>query len=327
LPGSEFSIIRRFFAGRVAAQAPEWLKLGIGDDAAVIQPPPGRELVCTLDTLIAGRHFPEQTEAASIGWKSLAVNASDLVAMAADPAFFLLSLTLPGEDDGWLERFADGLFRAADAFGMRLVGGDTCRGPMSISIQANGWTPPGAAVTRSGARPGDDIWLSGRVGDAALALRLLWGEVDPQSVDAATTAACYSALNYPQPRIELIPLLRAQASAAIDISDGLVADLGHLLEQSGVGARIEAGRLPLNAWFARSDDRDLALSGGDDYEILFTAQPSSRDAIARAARQLPFALTRIGEITESGYWLEAGSGSSAARSDLSDYRGYDHFQD
>ncbi len=325
MAGSEFDIIRRHFARRVGA--PEWLKLGIGDDAAVIQPPSGRQLVSTLDALISGRHFPENTEAASIGWKALAVNASDLVAMAAEPAFFLLSLSLPEDDEHWLERFADGLFRAANAFGMTLVGGDTCRGPLSISIQANGWVEEGGFVTRAGARIGDRIWLSGRIGDAALALRLLWREIDPQDVDAATTADCFTALNYPQPRLPLIPLIKAHASAAIDISDGLSADLGHLLDQSAAGALIDGQRLPLNDWLrSRAGDRDdalsLALCGGDDYEILFTAPAEATPAIRAAAQALPFALTEIGRITEAGRWLDTGE----RRVELDHYRGYDHFK-
>ncbi len=320
--GSEFSIIRRHFQ-LPDRSAPEWLRLGIGDDAALIEPPPGRLLVSTLDTLVSGRHFPEATEAASIGWKALAVNASDLVAMAADPAHFLLALTLPDDDDAWLERFADGLFRAADVFGMILVGGDTTRGPLSVSIQANGWVDAGRAVTRSGARPGDRIWISGRVGDAALALRLLRGEVDADRVDAATTAACFTALNYPRPRIELIPLLRQQASAAIDVSDGLAADLGHLLDASGVGAVIEGERLPVNRYLRDTDGFDLALTGGDDYELLFTAPPEADAALDAAARELPFALTRIGSVTESGRHLVL----DGRHRDLDDYRGYDHFRE
>ena len=321
--GSEFSLIETHFSRPAAIEPPRWLKLGIGDDAAVIEAPPNRQLVSTLDTLVEGRHFPESTEAASIGWKSLAVNVSDLVAMAADPAHFLLSLTLPQDDESWLARFSDGLFRAAEAFGMTLVGGDTCRGPLSISIQANGWVPPDQFVTRSGASSGDRIWLSGCVGESALGLALLQGRIDPEKVDAATTARAYTALNYPQPRTELIGLLRRHATAAIDISDGLAADLRHLLEQSGVGAVIDRSALPLVDALSPKQQLELALGGGDDYEILFTAPPAADDVLREAARQLPFGLSPIGHITESGCWLV----EDRERTDLNDYRGYDHFSD
>ncbi len=315
---SEFRLIERFFQRE---QHPAWLRLGIGDDAAVIDPPAGRQLVSTIDTLVEGRHFPVGTEAGSIGWKALAVNASDLVAMAADPTHFLLALTLPDADEAWLERFSDGLFRAADSFAMTLVGGDTTRGPLAVSIQANGWTDAGACITRDGAQIGDDIWLSGRLGDAALALALLQGRVAADEVDAATTAACYTALNYPRPRIELIPLLRRHARAAIDVSDGLAADLGHLLDRSGVGAVIEAERLPLNDWYRSGGDPGLALGGGDDYEILFTAPPEATTALRRDAEGLPFALTRIGRVIDSGAWLV----TEGQQRDLSEFGGYDHF--
>ncbi len=321
--GPEFALIETHFARRAAKQRSAWLKLGIGDDAAVIVPPAGWQLVSTLDTLIEDRHFPASAEPASIGWKALAVNVSDLVAMAADPSHFLLSLSLPQMDENWLDGFADGLFRAAEAFGMTLVGGDTCRGPLSISVQANGWVPADRFVTRSGARAGDRLWLSGHVGEAALGLALLQGHIGPDQVDAATRARADRALNHPQPRTELIGLLREHASAAIDISDGLAADLRHLLEQSGAGAVIERSALPLVDALLPPRRLELALCGGDDYEILFTAPPAADDALREAAEKLPFPLSAIGHIGESGCWLEQGG----ERIDLNDFRGYDHFSD
>lgn len=323
MASSEFSLIETHFARRAGTGRPDWLKLGIGDDAAVIQPPAGRQLVSTVDTLIAGRHFPENSESMSIGWKSLAVNASDLVAMAADPAHFLLALTLPEVDEDWLSRFSDGLFRAAETFGMTLVGGDTCRGPLSITIQANGWVANNRYRTRAGARPGDRIWLSGRVGDAALGLALLQQRVAPDDVDAQTSATCMTALNYPQPRLGLIPLLREQATAAIDVSDGLVADLRHLIDASEVGAVIVRDVLPVNDWLRDRERLDLALAGGDDYEILFTAPPAADVQLQDAAKTLTHDLKLIGEITaEPGLRMQA----DGKFVDLDRYRGYDHFQ-
>ena len=314
----EFSLIRRYFSERAQSRLKSDVIVGIGDDAAVLQPPPQAELVSTIDTLVAGRHFPDQTAASDIAYKSLAVNVSDLAAMAAEPAFFLLSLTLPAASDKFLIDFADGLFSAADAFDIDLVGGDTCRGPLSISIQANGYVPTGSFVSRAGARPGDRILVSGRLGDAALGLALLQDRIKP-GPDLASN--CIDALNRPRPRLDLRRLLRQHATAAIDVSDGLVGDLRHILEQSGVGARIDKHQLPVNDWIRQHQQYDYALSGGDDYQILFTVPADVCDQVLEEAGESNIDLTVIGEITESAFVMI----EQDQQLDLSNYKGFDHF--
>ncbi len=314
----EFSLIRHYFSDRASASVNSDVILGIGDDAAIIQPPPQVELVSSIDTLVAGRHFPDQTSASDIAYKSLAVNVSDLAAMAAQPAFFLLSLTIPAASDKFLLDFADGLFAAASEFEIDLVGGDTCRGPLSISIQANGYVPAGSFVSRAGARPGDLIMVSGQLGNAALGLALIQQRLE---LEANLGKTCIDALNRPQPRLDMRNLLRQYATAAIDISDGLVGDLRHILEQSGVGARIDKQQLPVNDWIRQHDRYDYALVGGDDYQILFSVAPQQRDQVMELARQSGIELSVIGEITESAFVMI----DQEQQQDLSNYKGFDHF--
>ncbi len=314
---AEFSLIEDYFSAQ-ARRRPTPALLGIGDDGAVLEIPPRQQLVVTMDTLVAERHFPATTDPVDIGWKSLAVNVSDLVAMAATPFYFLLSLTLPAADDAFLRGFSRGLFEAADAFGIALVGGDTCKGPLSISIQASGLVSRQQFVTRSGARPGDHILLSGCVGAAALGLESIRQGL---TLSAAQQASCAHALNRPQPRLDLIEPLRRYASAAIDVSDGLVADLGHILEQSGVGAELVQSRIPACDGVIESNRLDLALGGGDDYEIVFTVAEAHMPALLQDAADVGLALFDIGLITTSGYFMRQGS----ARMDLSTTRGFDHF--
>ncbi len=314
----EFSLIRRYFSDRATASVNSNVILGIGDDAAVIQLPPQVELVSSIDTLVAGRHFPDQTSASDIAYKSLAVNVSDLAAMAAEPAFFLLSLTMPAASDKFLRDFADGLFAAASEFGIDLVGGDTCRGPLSISIQANGYVPAGRFVSRAGAQPGDLVMVSGQLGNAALGLALIQQRLEP---DPGLGKPCIDALNRPQPRLDMRNLLRQYATAAIDVSDGLVGDLRHILEQSGVGARIDKQLLPVNDWIRQHDCYDYALVGGDDYQILFSVAPQQRDQVMELARQSDIELSVIGEITESAFVMI----DQDQQQDLSNYKGFDHF--
>lgn len=273
--------------------------LGIGDDAAVLELARGERLVACVDTLVAGVHFPPGTAPADLGWKSLAVNLSDLAAMGAEPRFALLALTLPDDDPVLVRGFSAGFDALARRHGVALVGGDTTRGPLSISVTALGALPRGAALGRGGARVGDEIWVSGTLGDAAAALALLdarSGTVAPR--DAATLKR---RLDRPEPRVALGLALRGLATAAIDVSDGLLADLDHVLAASRVGARIERDRIPVSPVLRRvvpdAEARArLALAGGDDYELVFTARPSRAARLLAAAAQARTRITRIGRI-------------------------------
>ncbi len=309
----EFELIRRYFS-RLAPEAPG-LRLGIGDDCALIELPPGHELAVTTDTLVAGRHFPVSTNPRDIGWKSLAVNLSDLAAMGAEARWFTLALTLPTPDPEWLAGFAEGLQALAVQSGVALVGGDTTRGPLGITVTAMGVVPAGAALRRSGARPGDRICVTGTLGDAALALRLLDSPALP--------AALRERLDRPQPRLAAGLALRGLATAALDLSDGLAGDLGHILDASGVGAEISLKTLPGSAWFnglaPETDRLDLMLRGGDDYELCVCLPP---EAVAEARARLDVPLTEIGRIVaEPGLFATDGTG---ARQRL-DAVGYRHF--
>ncbi len=317
---NEFEIIRDYFARQGLRR--EDVILGIGDDAAVLEPPAGMQLVISTDTLVEGVHFPAHTDPVSIGHKALAVNLSDLAAMGAEPAWFTLNLTLPRADAGWIEGFCRGLFDLARVHRIQLIGGDTTHGPLAVSIQVHGFVPPGQALTRAGARPGDRIYVSGVLGEAALALRLLHGELDlPEEYHAALLER----LNRPLPRVSEGLALRGLATACIDISDGLLADLGHVLEASGAGARIVLKRLPLSpaydACFARIG-WDAALAGGDDYELCFTLPPDREVALHRAAACFACSLSYIGEIeAEPGVRVLDETGREYRPAS----RGYDHF--
>ncbi|MFN2309525.1 MAG: thiamine-phosphate kinase [Gammaproteobacteria bacterium] len=321
---SEFTLIDRYFAAQALRRGD--VVIGIGDDAAVVEMPAGQQLVVAADTLVAGVHFPVSADAADIGHKALAVNLSDLAAMGARPAWATLALTLPAADAAWLEPFARGLFALADRAGVALVGGDTTRGPLTITLQMLGWVPKGAALRRAGARPGDPIYVSGSLGDAALALRLLSGEL---TAGDEARAQIEARLHRPEPRLALGERLRGVASAAIDISDGLLADLGHLLDASGVGATLWADRLPrsaafrsvvpgpqMPAWF------ELPLAGGDDYELCFTVPLSQVPVLTSLADELGLPLTAIGEIqAEPGLRCLGDDGRDVATA----RRGYEHF--
>ena len=282
---NEFELIRHHFADWPADAA---VRLGVGDDAALWSPPAGADLVLCADTLVAGRHFPEHTDAHAIGWKALAVNLSDLAAMGARPRAFLLALTLPEFDAGWLEGFASGLRELAGQHAVALIGGDTTRGPLSISITALGEVPAGLGLRRAGAQAGDCVVVSGELGAAAAALPL--GESAPN--------AWRRRLDYPEARVELGQQLLGQATAAIDISDGLLADLGHLLEASDVAAQIDFSRIPSASDLAQKLSaeqlRDAVLAGGDDYELCFTVP---QDRLAELQASSPLRLTAIGHIT------------------------------
>jgi thiamine-monophosphate kinase len=294
--------------------------LGIGDDAALLRMPAGKLLVVATDTLNAGVHFPVETAPADIGWKALAVNLSDLAAMGAQPAWGTLSLSLPGSDAAWLDGFLDGFLALAQVHGIALVGGDTTRGPLSICVTVHGFVDEGAALRRDGARVGDDIWVSGTLGDAAAALAQ-WR--DGRAVDPTLRLR----LDRPVPRVALGLALAGVAHAAIDVSDGLLADLSHVCDASGVGAELDVDALPastaLHACFDEAARRELQAGGGDDYELCFTATADRRDAIERIARDTAVGVVRVGRIV-------AGTGVDARRVDGGEWRsmraGYVHFE-
>ena len=327
---AEFDLIERI---RARAIARDGVLLGIGDDAALLQVPAGHELAVTADTLNAGVHVPADAAPADIGWKALAVNLSDLASMGARPAWCTLSLSLPGDDTAWLDAFLDGFLGLADTHAVALVGGDTTRGPLSIAVTAMGWVEAGAALRRDGARPGDDVWVTGTLGDAAAALVLggyvpipLDGVAMPV-VEAGNAAALRARLARPAPRVAVGRALAGLAHACVDVSDGLLADLGHICRRSGVGAEIELARLPaspaLRAAYADDELRAaLQAAGGDDYELCFSASTAAREAVARALEQAGTTGTRIGRITD-------GDGVRALAADGSPWRpfrgGYVHF--
>ena len=311
----EFDLIARI---RARTRENAGVVLGIGDDAALLQVPPGLQLVVTADTSNAGVHFPMDTSPADIGWKSLAVNLSDLAAMGAKPAWCTLSLSLPQVEAAWIDAFLDGFLGLAEEHGISLVGGDTTRGPLSIAVTAMGLVETGAALRRDGARVDDDIWVTGTLGDAAAALQCL-------QQARAVPPALKARLDRPTPRIAAGQRLSALASSCIDISDGLLADQAHVCERSGVGAQVELPRLPASADLLQwQDDRrwPLQASGGDDYELCFTAAPRNRELIVQALDFAGVAGARIGRIV-SGQGVQAfdaqGKPWSPAR------QGYEHF--
>jgi thiamine-monophosphate kinase len=319
----EFDLIARHFT-----RATPGAVLGVGDDCALLAPTPGMQLAVSSDMLLEGRHFSPQDSPAGIGHKSLAVNLSDLAAMGATPRWATLAIALPEANDAWLTAFARGFFRMADLHGIELVGGDTTRGALTISITVMGEVPPGQALRRDGAQPGDDVWVSGVIGSAALALAYRQGRLFMEQIDAARVLP---ALYLPTPRVELGIALRGVASSAIDISDGLLADLGHILQRSQVGAtrigaRLEFAALPTlpvaQRYLHEAVARDCVLAGGDDYELCFTAPAERRDAVAAAAQSAGVAVTRIGRITaEPGLTVIGADGQPLPF----EHTGYDHF--
>ena len=296
----EFDLIERFFQ-RPARRA----VLGVGDDCALLQPAPGQQLAISTDMLVEGRHFLSTVDPARLGHKALAVNLSDLAACGANPLAFTLALALPRADHGWLEGFSRGLFQLADAHGCELIGGDTTQGPLNLAITVLGEVPPDQALLRHAAQAGDDIWVSGTLGDARLALEVFRGNCQ---VSGEVLERVRVRMECPTPRVELGLALRSVAHAAIDVSDGLLGDLGHILKRSGVGAQIETAWVQGSAavtpdvlalpWPRRLD---CVLAGGDDYELLFTAPVLHRERIHALASDLDVPVTRIGRIT-------AGSG-------------------
>ncbi len=297
----EFELIERCFVRprRDAGAADRGVVLGIGDDCALLAPTPGQQLAVTHDLLIEGRHFLSTVAPERLGHKALAVNLSDLAAMGARPLAYTLALALPKADLAFVEPFARGLFALADAHGVPLVGGDTTAGPLAIGITAIGEVAPGQALRRSGARPGDTVWVSGTLGDARLALEVFRGTA---SLPGEVFDRVRQAMELPEPRVALGLALRGIASAAIDLSDGLVGDIGHVLARSGVAAVIDADALPRSAVLAAQPaalQRLCTLAGGDDYELLFTA-PAGRAAEVRAAGAVANTpVTPIGRVVEA----------------------------
>lgn len=319
----EFELISRFFSRAAAPRAESGVILGIGDDAALLEVPIGTDLVAAVDTLVAGRHFPQRTDARSIGHRALAVNLSDLAAMGATPAWATLALTLPRAESGWLERFAAGLFDLADAHGVALVGGDTTRGPLTVSVQLLGHVPHGKALRRGGARPGDLLAVSGTLGDAGAGL--LFSSAAPPAAPRRDVEALIRRFDYPCPRVELGLAARAIATAAMDLSDGLVGDLPKLAQASGVHAHVSVERLPLSAALRAAVNpeqaRDWALAAGDDYELLFAVPPQRYAELESAAQRLNLTLTAIGELRsgEGVSWCLNGEHFAPSG------RGFDHF--
>lgn len=288
----EFTIIDRYFRRHLPVR--DDVVLGIGDDAAVVRLGADRELVVAVDTLVAGRHFPPSTAPEEIGWKALAVNLSDLAAMGADPAWCTLALALPDADEGWLAGFVRGFGEIAHGHGIALIGGDTTRGPLTITVTVHGSVPAGSALMRSGAEPGDCICVTGTVGDAALALTHL----DDGRFTGAEADWLRARLDRPTPRVAAGQSLRGRAHAAIDISDGLLADLGHILDASGCGATVRVDRLPRSHAFVRwtaseQERRGLQLAGGDDYELCVCLPPA---LVRTAAADMGVDLTVIGTV-------------------------------
>jgi thiamine-monophosphate kinase len=317
---SEFDLISRYFTR--PPSRPDRTMLGVGDDCALMAPAPGMQLAVSSDMLVEGRHFFPDADPVRLGHKCLAVNLSDLAAMGAAPLAFTLAISLPEARAEWLAPFSQGLLALADRHGCDLIGGDTTKGPLNICITVFGEVPPGQALRRDAAQAGDDIWVSGTLGDARLALAAYRKEVD---LDADSHARAAERMHRPTPRVELGLALRGIAHAAIDISDGLLGDLGHILKRSNVGATVEADLLPPGPMLAlREPDlqRAFTLAGGDDYELCFTAPAAAREAILDAAQSSNTPVTRVGAIeAEPGLRLLDASGSPLHLQ----LRSFDHF--
>ena len=329
----EFDLIARYFQ-RPAGVGPRRAVVGNGDDCAVIAPAAGMQLALSTDTLVEGRHFLSTVNPARLGHKALAVNLSDLAACGARPLGFTLALTLPRVDESWLAEFARGLLDLADEHECELVGGDTTAGPLAIGITAFGEVPTGQALLRSGAQVGDDIWVSGHPGEARLALEAFRGSLHPP-LRGEAFEACRLSMECPDPRVVLGQGLRGLASAAIDVSDGLLGDLGHILRRSEVGADLFADALPCSPWLLqrpRAELLECVLAGGDDYELLFTAAPAHRQAIAALGAGLGLLLTRIGRTrAELGrtIWSTGLDADASGRGEpLPDrWASFDHFKE
>jgi thiamine-monophosphate kinase len=308
---SEFALIDRYFR-RPARHT----VLGVGDDAAIVKPTPGFELVISTDMLVSGTHFLPNVDPEDLGWKALAVNVSDMAAMGAQPRWALLAAALPAATESWIEKFAQGFFACAEEFNIDVIGGDTTKGPRNLCVTIFGEILPGQALLRSGAHLYEEIWVSGMPGRAALGLAHLQGRLE---LTEPALSVCLAALHRPQPRVELGLALRGLASAAIDVSDGLLADLGHLLEASSLAAMLQLAALP-----APGLERDAYLSGGDDYELIFTAPALNHAKIVALSEELGLPLNCIGR-TQAGPAGELAIYDAAGRPVEVTQRGFDHF--
>jgi thiamine-monophosphate kinase len=317
----EFELIARHFT-RPGRRARGAVGLGVGDDCALLSPAPGQQLAVSSDMLVEGRHFLSTVAPERLGHKALAVNLSDLAACGAEPLAFTLALALPRGDDAFAAALARGLFALADVHGIELVGGDTTAGPLNLCLTVIGQVPPGQALLRSGARAGDRLWVSGRLGDARLALEVFRGTVELAGGDFDTVRR---AMEQPEPRVALGLALRGLATSAIDLSDGLVGDLGHVLARSGVGATVEVDALPRSAIVAarpRALQHRCVLAGGDDYELLFTAPAEQDEAVRAAGERAGVAVTPIGRIeAAAGLRLVDADGQPVSFNE----RAFDHF--
>lgn len=316
---SEFDLIKKYFARPTAHT-----DLGVGDDAALIQMSPGNQLAVSADMSVLGTHFLTDCPAFDIGWKSLAVNISDMAAMGATPKWAMLSIALPNIDEDWLTEFSSGFFACADQFGVSLIGGDTTRGPLNISVQIIGEVPIGKALRRDNTKAGDEIWVSGILGEAALGLAELQNKLAPNLLSSPEKQICIAALQKPEPRVALGLALRNIAHSAIDISDGLIADLGHILAQSHLGADVYWSKVPhvkVNS-LDESTLQNISLAGGDDYELCFTAPSTQHAEILKIGERLKLNLSCIG-VTKQEASINIFD-AHHQRIELK-VRGYDHF--
>ncbi len=321
---TEFELIRHYFTGRQTL--PTSIPLGIGDDCALMSLGSGKQLAISSDMLVEGRHFFPDADAVMLGHKSLAVNLSDLAAMGAEPRAFTLALALPEANPEWLHDFAQGLFDLADTHCCQLIGGDTTKGPLTICLTVFGEIPAGQALRRDAAKIGDDIWVSGTLGDARLALA---GYLGQQKLSEKNQQQAALRMHMPTPRIELGMALRHIAHAAIDISDGLTGDLGHILAASNLGATLWCDALPAGSVLAQQNitlRREYTLSGGDDYELCFTAPPQKRAEVMAAARKTGIEVTRAGFIeAEKGLRLLDANNQALAPALVLSVHSFDHF--
>ncbi|HTD03411.1 thiamine-phosphate kinase [Undibacterium sp.] len=325
---SEFDLIKHYFArpAHTGASADPRIALGIGDDCALLNPTPGMQLAISSDMLVSGRHFFPDADPAMLGHKCLAVNLSDLAAMGAEPLAFTLALSLPEANPAWLAPFSAGLLALADKYQCALIGGDTTKGPLNICITIFGEIPPGQALRRDAAQVGDDIWVSGTLGDARLALAGYWKEhTELIRMDDSEHSLAALRMHQPSPRIELGMALRGIAHAALDISDGLAGDLGHVLERSGVGACLQLDSLPAGPVLSRQVQeirRQYTLAGGDDYEICFTAPAAKRAEVIAAGASSGTPVTRIGSIEQAGGLRLVGADGQPLSMNI---HSFDHF--
>jgi thiamine-monophosphate kinase len=318
MPLGEFDLIAKYFTRNVT-----WAALGVGDDCALFSVAPGMQLAVSTDMLVEGRHFLSSVAPERLGHKALAVNLSDLAACGATPRAFTLALAMPRVDEEFLAGFSRGLLALADAHGCELIGGDTTQGPLNICITVFGEAPTGQTLLRSGAQQGDDIWASGLFGDARLALEAFRGAV---VLDGGAFEAVRAAMEQPQPRVALGQALRGVARSAIDVSDGLLGDLGHVLQRSGVGASVDVDAVPRSAVLAAQPlalQRLCTLAGGDDYELLFTAAPAQSARVTAAAHKTGVAVTRVGRIEAApGLRLVDAAGAMVTEK----FASFDHFR-